>query len=547
MRQTCKYFCLLACFLFSLKAIAHVNSPDVSYQGKAGNYDILVNVNPPDVIPGIATVSVYIEHYNGEKIFVETQYYFAGKKGSATSDLAKPVDAAAGWFEVKQWFMTYGTLNVHIKIVGSKGTGEVNIPVMGVDTAHRKMTFGLGLLLLLMGGLLIVLVITIVGASVSDALVKPGSSAKNLRRKRFTGMGITTVIILIILFYVYRWCKNDHLTYLAYLYKPIKGHSELFDVNGHNILRLQVTDTAQLKFGHEQLSYVVPDHGKLMHLALAKVNTLDAFAHLHPMREDANTYLVNMPDLPTGKYFLYGDVVSWNGFAETIIDTLNISAKPSVNDTINRISIKTSTDDAWLISEPIMHNVLNKPVTICGITGTSFKLPDGLTAVWEHYPGQPVKARRFFSLRFDIVAADGKSARLQPYMGMMGHAIVVKDDGLVYAHLHPIGSFAMASQQQVDKRMDDSKMIIAHLPDAKKYKDSIDKVMAHIDSMTESQRNTYLNAEMAKSMDMGMDKMNMSVVQFPYTFPAAGRYRVWMEVKVDGKILTADFDVNVID
>jgi hypothetical protein len=547
MIRYCRYLFLLLFILCSVSSFAHVNSPDVSYQGKAGNYDVLVNVNPPDVIPGVATISIYIEHYNGEQVTVETQYYFAGKKGAGAPEIAKPVNGSAGWLEAEQWFMTYGTLNVHIKITGSKGTGEVNVPVMGVDTAHRKMTLGLGILLVGMGVLLIVLIISIIGSSVSDALAKAGADRRKLRRKKFIGMGVMSVIILIVLFFVYRWCKNDHLTYLAYLYKPIKGHSEVFDVNGRYVLRLQVTDTAQMKFGHEPLSYVVPDHGKLMHLALAKVNTLDAFAHLHPIRQDANTYLVNLPDLPTGQYFLYGDVVSWNGFAETIIDTLNITAKPRINDSLKNILIATSADDAWLISEPIMHNVSNKPVTICGVTGTSFKLQDGSTAVWEHDPGQPVKAKRFFSLKFDIIGPDNKPADLQPYMGMMGHAIVVKDDGVVYAHLHPIGSFAMASQQQVDKRMNNNRMVIAHLPDPKKYKDSIDKVIAHIDSMTEAQRNAYLSAEMGGSMDMGMDKMNMSVVQFPYTFPSAGRYRVWMEVKVNNRILTADFDVNVVN
>jgi len=540
-----KYPFFILLFVCS-NAFAHVNSPDVSYQGKAGNYNVLVNVSPPDVIPGVATISINLEHYNGEKIYIETQYYFAGKKGTAGSELAQPVAGSPGWFEGTQWFMTSGTVSVHIIIDGPKGKGEVNIPVMSVDTAHRKMPLGLGALLVIMGTSLIALIITIVGASVSDAVVKPGTTPPNLSRKRLYGMVFTAGFLCILLFFVYRWCKSDNSIYLAYVYKPIAGHSQVFNYHGHNVLQLHV-DTNALKFGHEQLSYVVPDHGKLMHLALAKVNTLDAFAHLHPIREDANTYLVNLPDLPAGKYFLYGDVVSWNGFSETITDTLTIPVKPPITDTLHNISIKTSPDDAWLISRPIMRNITGRPVTVCGVTGTSFKLADGSTAIWEHNPGQPVKVKHFFSLKFDFIGANGKPAKLQPYMGMMGHAIIVRDDGVVYEHLHPIGNFAMASQQLVNSRMSDEKSPIAHLPDPKKFKDSIDRLVAHIDSMTEDQRNTYLAAEMGKSMDMGMDGMNMAVVQFPYTFPSPGHYRVWVEVKVDGKILTADFDVNAVD
>jgi hypothetical protein len=35
-------------------------------------------------------------------------------------------------------------------------------------------------------------------------------------------------------------------------------------------------------------------------------------------------------------------------------------------------------------------------------------------------------------------------------------------------------------------------------------------------------------------------------VTFPYAFPKAGHYRVWLQVKREGKILTGVFDANVI-
>jgi hypothetical protein len=541
-----KYPFFILLFVCS-SAFAHVNSPDVSYQGKVGNYDVLINVSPPDVVPGIATTSVYIDHYHGERILVQAEYYIGGKKSAAGAEEAKPMPGAQGWFDCQQWFMLPGTMSVHVIIYGDKGKGEINIPVMAVNTANHGMSWELVALLIVMGISLAVLSVTIAGASLSDAITKPGASAASKRKGRLAGMGIATVLLGIVAAGTYHWCRDKNLNYIAYLYKPIKGQSAVFNFNGHNVLRLTVA-ASEFERVHERMSYVVPDHGKLMHLALAKINTLDAFAHLHPVRTDTDTYMVNLPPgLPAGKYFLYGDVVSWNGFAETIVDTLNIPVKAPVNDKLSHAGIKTSPDDAWLVSAPVMPNVSNKPVTVCGVTGTGFKLPGGLTAVWEHDAGRPVKAKQFFSLKFDIIGADGKPASLQPYMGMLGHAIVVKDDGLVYAHLHPIGSFAMASQQQVDKRMQDNKTLISHMPDPKLFKDSIDRLIAHIDSMTEDERNAYLAAEMGKKMDMGMDKMNMSVVQFPYNFPVAGRYRVWVEVKVNGKILTADFDVNVAD
>ena len=35
-------------------------------------------------------------------------------------------------------------------------------------------------------------------------------------------------------------------------------------------------------------------------------------------------------------------------------------------------------------------------------------------------------------------------------------------------------------------------------------------------------------------------------VNFPYAFPKAGNYRIWLQIKRNGKILTGVFDANVI-
>ena len=52
---------IIAIFAFlgaSLTGLAHVNSPDVYYDGYAGPYHLLATVQPPGVVPGVAEIQI---------------------------------------------------------------------------------------------------------------------------------------------------------------------------------------------------------------------------------------------------------------------------------------------------------------------------------------------------------------------------------------------------------------------------------------------------------------------------------------------------------
>ena len=85
-----------------------------------------------------------------------------------------------------------------------------------------------------------------------------------------------------------------------------------------------------------------------------------------------------------------------------------------------------------------------------------------------------------------------------------------------------------------------------HQPNAKQFKDSIDVLINRLDSMTELERNEYLMKEMGMNPSDPAHKLHEgAVVDFPYVFPLAGDYRIWVQVKRAGKVLSAAFDVNV--
>lgn len=84
-------------------------------------------------------------------------------------------------------------------------------------------------------------------------------------------------------------------------------------------------------------------------------------------------------------------------------------------------------------------------------TGPRVVLPDGASITWERKRNS-LTANEDAALRFTVREPDGPEARLAPYLGMPGHAVVARDDGGVYIHLHPNGTVSMAAQEALGAR-----------------------------------------------------------------------------------------------
>ena len=117
------------------------------------------------------------------------------------------------------------------------------------------------------------------------------------------------------------------------------------------------------------------------------------------------------------------------------------------------------------------------------------------------------------SLRFAILTPEGRPATLQPYMGMLGHAVVRRSDGGVFTHLHPSGTISMTAQELFARRGGGA--------------------------TTNAQSTAHLRS--AGSADANA----INEVAFPYAFPRPGDYRVWVQVRTGGRVLTGVFDMRV--
>jgi hypothetical protein len=118
----------------------------------------------------------------------------------------------------------------------------------------------------------------------------------------------------------------------------------------------------------------------------------------------------------------------------------------------------------------------------------------------------PVAAKQEVTLRFDVLSADGQPAPLEPYLGMWSHAVIRAKDGSVFTHLHPAGTISMTAQELFARR--------------------------------------ERGEDLRKPIDVVCGRPERELI-FPYLFPQPGEYRIWVQVKANGRVVTAAFDMQV--
>ena len=472
---------------------AHVGSPDVFRSGRAGPYALDVVVRPPQVVPGIAEILVRVADPRVTRVTVRPVYWRAGTRGAPSADEASPVRGSPGNYGGRLWLMAGGSYSVHVTVYGSAGQGTLIVPVAAVATGQLQLSAALRWLLIALGTLLVAGVITAVHAAVGESQVPPGESVPPARRRRARiGAAIATPIMALMIFGGAKWWNAEARAYQRTLYRPMRTEAAVRDSAGAPELVLRIVDT---NWQEGRVSPLMPDHGKMSHLFLARIDSAGVLAHLHPALADRATLVTALPPLPAGRYRLYADVVHETGFERTLVDSIALAA-PLDPAGVSRLD----ADDAWFEGPtaklPAMRDVQLGDVAI----------------TWAGSP-QPV-AGAPGALRFALRGVTGDSVRVEPYLGMAGHAVVMRHDGGVFIHLHPNGTSAMASEVAftLRDRGDTTADGRLRLSDAAKP----------------------MGAEQA-----------LSELSFPYAFPSAGRYRVWVQLRIRGAIRTAAWDVTV--
>ena len=384
-----------------------------------------------------------------------------GAEFAPVPDLASQSSDDPRLFTGHLWMMSAGAWQVRVAVSGDRGPGQLAVPVPTLPKSTLAMSRALGALL---AGLMLLLCagfVAIVATMAREGGLPPGETPGRAARRRGRIAGaIASAVVLAAVFFGNMWWGAEAASYSRYVYRPLEAVPAVADGR----LRLTLRDPGWIR--SRRLDDFVPDHGHLMHLFVVSP-ALDRLWHLHPAQETVGTFEQRLPDVPAGRYELFGDLVHKTGVSETV----------------------TAAFEARGGGAPLTGD------------DSAFPSPSDGRIVWVH-DGQPLVTKRLTLFTFRVEDSTGQPPHdLELYMGMAGHAVFIRRDRQVFAHVHPSGSAPMAAME-----------IAA----------STGSAHAHPDGVLPA------------------------TVSFPYGFPEPGDYRIFVQVKRDGRVETGAFDAHVV-
>lgn len=481
--------------LLPVSTLAHVGSPDVYYDGYAGPYHLLVVVRLPTVIPGIAEVDVRSISGSLNQVEVSpSRIVGPGAKLGPRPDVAERSSADPQMFTGKLWIMARGSWKVQVTADGAQGKAELAVPIAAAALpGSGGMEKSLGGLLAVLGVILAVGLVGIIRAANREADLAPGvSPAQSQRRRGLVATVVAATLVVGALVLGNHWWSVDASQTARLSYRLPHLQLSLNKSNNSDLLQLTLqnpNDDSWRQFPPQmqdadrfRLDDLIPDHGHIIHLFLVRTPDMKSFWHLHPQQIHGPEFSQALPSLPAGHYMVFSDIVHHTGFPETQVGDIDLPAITGA---------PLAGDDAG-------------SANLAGSANVS-QLPDGYRMVWET-PSPPLTTGQPIWFRFRIQDKDGKPASdLENYMGMPGHAAFIRDDGQIFAHVHPAGSVSMAAA-----------------------------------ALAES------NGENAGPEMAGMNhSTSTSEVSFPYGFPQPGNYHIFVQIKRGGTVETGSFVAHV--
>jgi hypothetical protein len=506
---------LVLLLLAPVLAEAHVGSPDVFFDGPVGPYPAQITIRMPPVVPGRAQIEVRPQTKEVPlTVSFLPLYAKTATKNAPPADVARLAADEPGVYTGELWLMSMGGYSIEVRVAGPAGAGSVQIPVNSVATHQLPMPPFLGNLLLALGGILALGLLAIVCAAAGESVLEPGASMHRVDRRRgLVAAAVTAMVVVFALVGGWRWWQLDEQSFQRKLRDGawpdlVATVDSPLHASGPGVLHLTIGEKA---FEPDKALRLLRDHDKLVHMFLIREPARDAFAHVHPVRTGGKTFDLALPPLPEGDYRMLCDLTFGDlAVSSTAAGTVHLPppAESPVATSNGKNTVRPDADDSWTAASPIRDAASISEDTI-------FMLPGGRQLRWKAHP--PLRARHDAHLQFEARDAAGQPLPLEPYMGMLSHAAVLRSDGAIFCHLHPTGNYSMAAQSFFATKM-----------------------------ATESAPTGESDA-----MPAAMDHAHMhhgttgSTITLPYEFPSQGEYQIWVQIKTAGEVLTGTFVTNV--
>ena len=480
--------------LLQRSASAHLGSPDVFLDGQAGPYRVFVTVRPPYAVPGVADVEVLAPSPDGNTVrevrIVPLPLTGPGAQFAPVPDVAARSPDDPRLFTGQLWMMSAGAWQVRVAVSGDLGEGSLSVPVPTLPQSTLAMTTPLRALLFTLMLVLCGAFVSVVSAIAREAGLEAGETPgpRSRRRGRIAGL-IAACVVAGAMFFGNAWWTAEASSYARYVYKPLQA---MPTVTAEGRLRLDLRDPGWI--ASRRLDDLVVDHGHLMHLFVV-TPALDRLWHLHPDEVSTGRFEAPLPELPPGRYEFFADLVHRSGVSETVTGELDT---PAI-----RGGALTGDDSEWSAGGDQSPDRQIRP-------GGQIRLKPGPTEYGRTADGgrivwlrdeQPLRTKRLTMFTFRVEDTAGQPAGdLELYMGMPGHAIFIRLDRRVFAHVHPSGSAPMAAIEI---------------------------------AMPASRSHAHPGTGLPPT------------VSFPYGFPEPGDYRIFVQVKRSGRVVTGAFDAHV--
>lgn len=302
--------------------------------------------------------------------------------------------------------------------------------------------------------------------------------------------------------------KHDHAAADAHKHEvnsgvPFAHHTKMRFSSAPSTPVAGQSATWTLKISNAKTGAPIPKfevmHEKQLHLIVASKD-FSWYSHIHPQRKGNGVFTMKYALPRAGEYLLYADYVTPEGGHEVAQHELKIGGKNPLP--MQSKLVADQLKGPWLVKKFRAHDESFAPKN---------DAPQYEVALMP-MPGV-LRAGEEAMLHFQVRDAKGKPLTdLQPYMGAMGHAVILSQDGKSYLHSHPLegdmGEMMMDEEDHAGhdhSKMDHSKMDHG-----------------------------------AKSKGGGPD------VMFHTGFPKAGLYKAWGQFKHKNKIITSSFVLKVL-